>query len=250
MVTIHKFEKYTSILIIRERVELLNERRAFMKQRCSEIVLIGTLLLISNIPGSADGRNSATKDLQPKIELALQSSGENIKNSIQPTYDKKSLEVLENANPEALVSYNQETGLTTVTERHTKIGLNAQSEPYIPEGLAQASKVYSLDSKGNKIIKDISQETIHAIKSVDDVIAYSNTVVLATVLDAFPLGNQVTKYTVLIDKTFKGNTEDRDIDVYEAEGTLESGKQYLLFLGKHDSALFPRTNTHQYSRTV
>ena len=107
-----------------------------MKQKLYGVLLICTLLLISNIPSSADARNSTVKDLQPRIELQLQYSDEYI--NTNSTLDEKLLAALEGASPEALVSYNQETGLTTVTELKDKTGLDTQTEPYIPQGLEVA----------------------------------------------------------------------------------------------------------------
>lgn len=81
---------------------------------------------------------------------------------------------------------------------------------------------------------------MYALESIDDLIKYSDNVIIGTVLDSEEISDAELKYTISIDKNLKGTVDSRDIDVYETKETLQRGKQYILFLGYFDSALYPR----------
>lgn len=100
--------------------------------------------------------------------------------------------------------------------------------------------VNNYNQKATENIYLNSASQMNTMESIDDLVKYSDLVIIGTVLDSEEINNDEIKYTVSIDKNIKGTLDTNDIDVYEAKNTLQSGKQYILFLGYFDSALYPR----------
>ncbi len=81
---------------------------------------------------------------------------------------------------------------------------------------------------------------MNKMNTMDDIIKYSDKVIIGTVISKDEIDESLTKYIVFIDKSLKGDLSSTDIDVYETKNALEVGKQYILFVGYFDSALYPR----------
>lgn len=94
------------------------------------------------------------------------------------------------------------------------------------------------DQKSTIYYSSASQMT--AIESIDDLVKYSDLVIIGTVLSSEEIDDMQLKHTVSMDKCLKGNVDSTDIDVYEVKNKLQSDKQYILFLGCFDSTLYPR----------
>lgn len=96
------------------------------------------------------------------------------------------------------------------------------------------------DKVANEVEIVTSNSQMYQMDEISDFVKYSDNVILGTVLDSEEIDTLSAKNTVRIDENLKGAIDGKDIDVYETINTLEKGKQYLLFLGHHDSALYPR----------
>ncbi len=98
----------------------------------------------------------------------------------------------------------------------------------------------NLVNEANEVVVGTSNSQMYQMDDISDFVKYSDNVIIGTVLDGDEIDAFSAKNTIRIDEIFKGSIESKDIDVYETINTLEKGKQYLLFLGYHDSALYPR----------
>lgn len=92
-------------------------------------------------------------------------------------------------------------------------------------------------------LEDHSQHerlSVRAINNIDDLINYSDTIIIGTVMNVVNFGADGTnKYSVSVNNALKGPAASDIIDVYGVGDILEIGKQYALFLGYWESELFP-----------
>lgn len=103
------------------------------------------------------------------------------------------------------------------------------------------SDKFVLSSNNEKqIITQVHTSQEVDINTLDDLIKYSDNVIVGTVIEDESFSHNTNKYTVSIDKNLKGTVEEGDIDVYESIDALENGGQYILFLGYFDSPLYSR----------
>jgi len=80
---------------------------------------------------------------------------------------------------------------------------------------------------------------LYDLSTIDNLVKYSDIIILGTVTETENISKSDTKYLVSVDRTIKGTCTD-DIDVYETKDTLQEGKQYLLFLECYYTPLYPR----------
>jgi hypothetical protein len=75
-----------------------------------------------------------------------------------------------------------------------------------------------------------SSSKLVSIDTIDDLVKYSDLVIIGTVLESEEIADGQLKYVVSVDKCFKGNAGSENIDVYESKDTLVCNKQYIFFL--------------------
>ena len=78
-----------------------------------------------------------------------------------------------------------------------------------------------------------SSSKLVSIDTIDDLVKYSDLVIIGTVLESEEIADGQLKYVVSVDKCFKGNAGSENIDVYESKDTLVCNKQYI-FLAMSD----------------
>ena len=85
-----------------------------------------------------------------------------------------------------------------------------------------------------------SSSKLVSIDTIDDLVKYSDLVIIGTVLESEEIADGQLKYVVSVDKFFKGNAGSENIDVYESKDTLVCNKQYIFFLAMSDYPVYPR----------
>lgn len=85
-----------------------------------------------------------------------------------------------------------------------------------------------------------SSSKLVSIDTIDDLVKYSDLVIIGTVLESEEIADGQLKYVVSVDKCFKGNAGSENIDVYESKDTLVCNKQYIFFLAMSDYPVYPR----------
>ncbi|MDR5659029.1 hypothetical protein RH915_05965 [Serpentinicella sp. ANB-PHB4] len=85
---------------------------------------------------------------------------------------------------------------------------------------------------------------ITTFDTLEQVIAYSDKIILGTVTDVEDFNQTVSKYTLLIDKNLKSDTNEEKIEVYESQEKLLKGNSYILFLENLDHPLY---SEHSYT---
>jgi hypothetical protein len=99
-------------------------------------------------------------------------------------------------------------------------------------------KSESLQQADNGIIVDTDLQC----ESLDDLIGFAESIVVGTVVESefFSEDSGADKNIVKVNKCLKGEAPQGSIDVYENAGILEVGKEYLLFLWRSESSLYPK----------
>jgi len=81
----------------------------------------------------------------------------------------------------------------------------------------------------------------HPYETLEDLLNEATHVVIGTIDDKETLGKWEEKYTMSIEESYLNAVDSESIDVYEASGSLETGKKYVLFLEASESEYYPRT---------
>lgn len=103
-----------------------------------------------------------------------------------------------------------------------------------------SDKLDSMSNLERKHIMFVENSHIYNMNSLEDLIKYSDNIIVGTIAREERISKDTNKYTVNIEKNIKGDTDSPDIDVYEPRDTMQVGKKYLLFLGYFDSPLYSR----------
>ncbi|MGG2083048.1 hypothetical protein [Lysinibacillus pakistanensis] len=94
-----------------------------------------------------------------------------------------------------------------------------------------------------QIVEEITNhesELISEITNIDDLIELSDNIVVGNILYEEQFSDMGTyKYSFSVKNELKGDLDNQTIDVYEAKGVLEKGKEYVMFLEYWENELYP-----------
>jgi hypothetical protein len=92
----------------------------------------------------------------------------------------------------------------------------------------------------SKVVSE--SESLVQFESVNDLIKYSDNVVLGKVIEDNEFSKTTREYTFTVENSLKGSVNSLKIKVYETNGTLNLGNKYILFLESSQSEYFPDTS--------
>jgi hypothetical protein len=91
----------------------------------------------------------------------------------------------------------------------------------------------------NKASASIKASHNVPLETIDDLVKYSNYIVLGTVESESDFNDSTSEYKFLVENNLKSSIKAPEIYVYEAKAALISGNRYLLYLSCSDSIYYP-----------